>query len=274
MVIEEDHRDIGKSSSFLAWIEGFAILVAVAVVSLVSAFSDWRKEKQFLKMNDYSDSKKLFNVIRNGQVVQINEVDLVVGDVIKIEAGMNVPADGIILESKGVTTDEAAMTGESDQLKKESIHVCDKRIVQKLKEKGYKSHEQFKHHDIPSPVLLSGTVICQGEGTFMVIVVGDNSAIGVIRSTFRVNEAESTPLQQKLEAIARDIGKVSVKSNSSRWDLSQPCLLSSSSSFASSSPRAKKMAASTGRIVTLRTGFASWSSVLLSSWWLSPKDFL
>lgn len=42
----------------------------------------------------------------------------------------------------------------------------------------------------------------------MVIVVGDNSAIGVIRSTFRVDEAESTPLQQKLEAIARDIGKV------------------------------------------------------------------
>ncbi len=50
-----------------AWIEGFAILVAVAVVSLVGAFSDWRKEKQFLKMNDYSDSKKLITVVRNGR---------------------------------------------------------------------------------------------------------------------------------------------------------------------------------------------------------------
>lgn len=65
---------------------------------------------------------------------------MVVGDVIKIEAGMNLPADGIVLESKGVTTDEAAMTGESDQLKKESISVCDKRIVQKMADKGYKSH--------------------------------------------------------------------------------------------------------------------------------------
>ena len=53
---------------------------------------------------------------------------------------MNLPADGIVLESKGVTTDEAAMTGESDQLKKESISVCDKRIVQKMADKGYKSH--------------------------------------------------------------------------------------------------------------------------------------
>lgn len=121
MVVEEDHRDIGNPSSYLAWIEGFAILVAVAVVSLVGAFSDWSKEKQFMKMNNYSDSKKLFNVYRNGKVEQVNEVDLVVGDVIKIEAGMNIPADGIVLESKGVTTDEAAMTGESDQLKKESI---------------------------------------------------------------------------------------------------------------------------------------------------------
>ncbi len=108
---------------------------------------------------------------------------------------MNIPADGIILRSKGVTADESAMTGESDQFKKETLAVSNLRLRQKMEHKNYTSPTQLSSHDIPSPVLLSGTLICQGEGYFLVIVVGDNSAIGVIRESLRVEEAESTPLQ-------------------------------------------------------------------------------
>ena len=199
---------VGVSLLTVAWIEGFAILVAVAVVSLVGAFSDWRKEQQFVKMNNYSDSKKLLTVVRGGKEMEINEADLLVGDVARIEAGMNIPADGLILRCKGVTTDESAMTGESDQLKKESLQVCEKRLAQKLEQKKLAGPHLLKAHDVPSPILLSGTLVCQGEGYFLVIVVGKHSAIGVIRESLAVEEPESTPLQQKLEAIARDIGKM------------------------------------------------------------------
>lgn len=50
----------------LAWIDGGAILIAVAIVSLVGSITDWRKEKQFQKMNAYANSKKIVQVIRDG----------------------------------------------------------------------------------------------------------------------------------------------------------------------------------------------------------------
>ena len=54
-----------------------------------------------------------------------------VGDIIKIKAGMNIPVDGILLHGSGVTVTEAAMTGESDELKKESVEVCKLRREEK-----------------------------------------------------------------------------------------------------------------------------------------------
>lgn len=61
---------------------------------------------------------------RNGEEISVHYNDIKVGDLIKIKAGMNIPVDGVIVHSSGVQTNEAAMTGESDELKKESIEMC------------------------------------------------------------------------------------------------------------------------------------------------------
>jgi len=107
-----------------AWIEGFGILVAVAIVSLVTAWSDHSKEEQFLKQQSLAESTKTVTVLRDSKEAIIHMNNVKVGDKIKIKNGMNIPVDGVILEAVGVMSDEAAMTGESDHLAKETITKC------------------------------------------------------------------------------------------------------------------------------------------------------
>jgi P-type E1-E2 ATPase len=68
---------------------------------------------------------------RSGKEDPIQYDNIVVGDIIKIKAGMNIPVDGILIEGSGVTVSEAAMTGESDELKKENIEMCKQRRDEK-----------------------------------------------------------------------------------------------------------------------------------------------
>ena len=70
------------------WIEGLAILVAIAVVVFVTAFNDWKKERQFRGLQSKIESTHTFSTLRAGQVQQIQVGDLVVGDICQIKYGM------------------------------------------------------------------------------------------------------------------------------------------------------------------------------------------
>lgn len=104
-----------------AWIEGAAIFIAVFVVATVGSWNDYKKEEQFLKLQAISEKDNIVVCKRNGKKEQVHYDNIVVGDIVKIKAGMNVPVDGIMLRGSGVTINESAMTGESDELKKDSI---------------------------------------------------------------------------------------------------------------------------------------------------------
>jgi P-type Ca2+ transporter type 2B len=69
------------------WIEGIAILVAVIVVVFVTAFNDWRKERQFRGLQSKIEHEHKFATIRNGEVVQIPVSDLLVGDICQVKYG-------------------------------------------------------------------------------------------------------------------------------------------------------------------------------------------
>jgi magnesium-transporting ATPase (P-type) len=84
----------------------------------------------------------------------------------------------------------------------------DKKI--ELEKKGI---EHLSHHSIPTPVVLSGTKVLTGTGSMVVINVGKNSAIGKIQEIITSGEDDLTPLQLKLEGIARDIGYFGVASS-------------------------------------------------------------
>jgi len=121
---------------------------------------------------------------------------------IKIINGMNIPVDGVVIQGIGVMSDESAMTGESDHLAKESMAKCNDRKSTHEAESCDKNP-----HAVPSPILLSGTQIQTGEGWFMCVVVGEMTCEGQILSGIKAT-SETTPLQDKLEVIATDIGKV------------------------------------------------------------------
>jgi magnesium-transporting ATPase (P-type) len=189
-----------------AWVDGTAILFAVAVVSGVTAWSDYKKEGQFLKQQLLEEGSKISKIMRDSKEVPIHRNNIVVGDIIKIETGMNIPVDGVVLEGHGVLADESAMTGESDHLYKETLEKCIQR--QQEFEANMGKDDKKTHNDVPSPVLLSGTQIQTGQGWFVCVVVGDMTCEGQIMAVLGEKPNEDTPLQQKLDVIAVDIGKL------------------------------------------------------------------
>ncbi|OXB71750.1 UNVERIFIED_CONTAM: hypothetical protein H355_006193 [Colinus virginianus] len=104
-------------------IEGLAIWVAVLVVVLVTAGNDWMKEQQFALLSAVKEDKKC-SVIRSGEAKQLSVFDLVVGDLLQLEAGDEIPADALLVQGRDVKVDESSLTGESDPITKEPFLVC------------------------------------------------------------------------------------------------------------------------------------------------------
>ena len=173
------------------WIEGTAIYIAVAIIVSVTAGNNYVKEKQFQKLVSKANEDYIA-VFRGGdgltQTVLNNE--LVVGDLIKIEQGMRIPADCVLVEGTDIAADESAMTGEPEQVEKAPV-----------------TEGTFVHN--PNPFLLGNTLIVSGQGLAIVCAVGVNTRSGMAESKLNIEE-EITPLQGKLETIANTIGKAGV----------------------------------------------------------------
>ena len=187
------------------WIEGVAILMAVLIVTQVTAVNDFQKEMKFAKLQEENKRQKAVTVIRDGIANIMHPSEVLVGDIVEIATGMAVPADCLLLLGNDVEAMEAAMTGESDNLKKKTVMEC----MMEKEEMGMvmetpdgKDH----HHDVPSPLVLSGTNISQGTGLMLAIAVGSWSAEGKLRDLAEKSD-EDTPLMQKLTKLAENIGK-------------------------------------------------------------------
>lgn len=141
-----DHKDTG-------WIEGACIIFAVFIVTVVTAVNDYQKEKQFQSLNAIKEDEKI-KVIRNGVPCEVGKFSLVVGDIVRVDLGDIIPADGIVFDEKELKLDESAMTGESDLLTKNR----------------------------ENPFLLSGTKVMEGLGKMLVVCVGEHSQAGIIKA--------------------------------------------------------------------------------------------
>jgi Ca2+ transporting ATPase len=102
------------------WIDGTAILMAVFIIVMVTAFNDYQKEKQFRKLTEKSNDLLLVNVTRDNKTLPLNICELLVGDIVDVAAGIEIPSDGILFESNNMEIDESSMTGESNLVKKSS----------------------------------------------------------------------------------------------------------------------------------------------------------
>jgi len=176
------------------WIEGVAIIVAIAIVVVVGAANDWQKERQFVKLNRKKDDRTI-KVIRSGQLREISVYDIFVGDVVNLEAGDMIPVDGILISGHGIKCDESSATGESDLLKKTGGDEAFRAIER---------HDNLKKID---PFILSGAKVSEGVGTFIVTATGVHSSYGKTMMSLR-EDSEVTPLQSKLNVLATYIAKL------------------------------------------------------------------
>ena len=140
----------------LHWIEGFAILVAVIIVVMVSSINDYQKEKQFRKLNAKKEDRQA-RVIRDGHNAMVSVFDIQVGDILSLEPGDLLPVDGVIVSCHNLKIDESTATGESDLIRKQSY-----------------SHEST----CKDPFILSGSKVSEGVGKFVVTAVGEYSFNG------------------------------------------------------------------------------------------------
>ncbi|RGP77654.1 ca2+-transporting atpase [Fusarium longipes] len=176
------------------WVEGVAIIVAIAVVVFVGSLNDYRKELQFRKLNK-KKTDRLIKVIRSGKTIELLVFDILAGDVLHLEAGDMVPADGILIEGFNVKCDESQATGESDIIRKQSAEAVYNAI---------ENRDSLKKMD---PFIQSGARVMEGVGTYMVTSVGVYSSYG--KTLMSLNEdPEMTPLQAKLNVIATYIAKL------------------------------------------------------------------
>eukprot|EP01041_Mallomonas_annulata_P003293 gene3293-6525_t len=165
------------------WIEGAAILAAVVIVAAVTATNNYSKEAQFRKLNAVKDDIHV-SVIRGNTVISLNIKDLVVGDIVRINAGDKVPTDGLLVDGSDVASNESALTGEPDEKSKTNKSILDG----------------------GDPFMLSGSTISSGFGRMIVTAVGDQSRWGRTKAKLSA-KSEETPLQQKLDRLAGQIGR-------------------------------------------------------------------
>ena len=180
------------------WIEGVAIIVAIAVVSLVGALNDWKKERQFQKLNKKKEDRDV-KVIRSGRPEVISINDILVGDVLKLEQGDVIPVDGIFIDGHNISCDESSATGESDHIKKTPAAAALKAL-----QNADQEPDKIKKLD---PFIISGAKVLDGVGTCLVTAVGPNSSHGRTMLSLR-DDSELTPLQLKLNVLAGYIAKL------------------------------------------------------------------
>ncbi|KAI9182980.1 hypothetical protein H9P43_003896 [Blastocladiella emersonii ATCC 22665] len=161
------------------WIEGLAILCAVIIVLTVTAGNDYSKDKKFKKLLLLQSDKKT-KVIRGGKKDQVSSWDVLVGDLVELVVGDEVPADGIFVRGNRLVVDESPLTGESIPVKKSA----------------------------KSPFMFSGCQVSEGTGLMLVTSVGARSSGGKIQTLLSEAQNQETVLQEKLRDVAMLIGKV------------------------------------------------------------------
>ena len=167
------------------WIETAGIGCAVFLATLISTLSEHTSERAFHRLNREGQSLRC-RVRRSGRIKELPITQVAVGDVVLLEAGEQIPADGLILSGK-LRTDQSAMTGESNEVEKYPLET--------LPNKGSPS----------SPAtLFRGCLVTSGNGEMLVTEVGDATFLGEISKEVQIDPRDS-PLKRRLSKLAKQI---------------------------------------------------------------------
>ena len=171
--------------------ETIGILCAILLATCVGFLFEWDAMRRFRRLNRVNDEQPV-KVRRGGVMREIPRREVVVGDLVSLEAGETVPADGELVEAVSLQMDESTLTGEPETAK-------------------YVDEELFDPEaTYPSNRLLRGTTVRDGYGRMVVTAVGDATEAGRVTEQATVQSGEQTPLHRQLTRLSRQIGKVGI----------------------------------------------------------------
>lgn len=188
MIIAGVHCWGPEAEGFTAFLEPIGIFFAIMLASCVGFFFEVRANRAFDILNTVNDDT-LVKVIREGNISQIPKKEVVVGDIVVLETGEEVPADGRLLESVSLQINESTLTGEP---------VIDKTTV----EADFDEEATY-----PSNVVMRGTTVVDGHGIMEVEKVGDETGYGKVYEGSQIDNNVETPLQMQLAGLAKVISK-------------------------------------------------------------------
>lgn len=174
------------------WVESLVIFIVVMINAILGVIQEDKAEKSLEALKKMSSPS--CKVIRNGKVDQIPSNELVVGDIILVEAGDFVPADARLIDAVNLQVDESALTGESLPVHKHSDVITDD--VTALGDR--------------KNMLFSSTFVTGGRAKAVVTAVGMETEIGKIATMLNSQKKTTTPLQDKLAQVGKAIGIISI----------------------------------------------------------------
>ena len=170
--------------------EPLGILIAVVLATLVGFLVEVNANKKFRLLNQ-TDDHVMVKVMRNGHITQVPRCDIVVGDIVILETGEKIPADGTVIDSFNLTVDESSFTGEPSAWK-----THDPQAAATATEATY-----------PATMLLRASTVIEGSATMRVECVGDKTEYGKVYRDAQIDNDIKTPLTQQLDRLGRSIAR-------------------------------------------------------------------
>lgn len=169
--------------------ESIGIICAIILATCVSFWFEWDAERRFRSLNKVNDDVEV-KVVREGSIILVPRREVVCGDLVIVETGDVVPADGILVDAVQLKINESTLTGEPQT------------------DKTADEAELDPEATYPSNCLLRGTTVLDGYGRMVVRAVGDRSEAGRVTEQATVRNDEPTPLDRQLNRLANVVGKV------------------------------------------------------------------
>ena len=167
--------------------EPAGILVAILLATLVGFILELRANKAFDVLNKVNDDTPV-KVYRSGELVEVPKKDVVVGDIVLLETGEEVPADGELLEAVSLSVNESTLTGEP----------LARKGVEADTPQGLEATYPYHH-------VMKGTTVSEGRGVMRVFAVGDASEYGKVYVASQIDSSTRTPLNQQLDRLSKVI---------------------------------------------------------------------
>lgn len=177
------------AKGFSVFFEPVGIFVAIFLATGLAFIFELRADRQFEVLNKVNDDE-IVKVIRNGKTTEVAKKDVVVGDIVKITNGDEVPADAELLESSSLKIDESSLTGEP---------ICEKTTI----EADFDKEATFASNHV-----MKGTKVMEGHGICRVFAVGDNTENGKVFTAAQIDSSVRTPLNEQLDKLGSLVSKL------------------------------------------------------------------